>query len=456
MRASTRCGLRIGRWAVCGALLAAIWLASGWSLPPAAAADRHAKKFQADRFRRVFHSNREDARFKLLGEIPQFYADDPAVPDALWQAIQHDLDVHRSSPSLLQAVQMHGSYGDESAIAQQETLLSVRNRDVAMIAALGLADRQTISALPKLIKLADSPEYRASYPFRHVVVSSVGSFPDPTSVDFLVSAVEKNPGQLRYVAARQLSQLTGQNHGGVAEDWKQWWGENREGFQFARVSRESEFSSVALPDVARKNGPEVAKRPGNPVPEIAKKNEMPWPEEVPRFFGDPLYARRFVFVIDRSRSMESSVDGVTRLEECQKELESAIKKLPSDAWFSVIAYESNILLWQPRLVPATPENKIDAIRFSRRLFPINKTACYDALVQALGIDPDLEMIVFLSDGEPTAGKIVDPPAILADIVQCNRLRRVAIDVIGIDAQASTAQFLKDLAQQNFGTYRPVR
>jgi hypothetical protein len=221
-----------------------------------------------------------------------------------------------------------------------------------------------------------------------------------------------------------------------------------------RTAHQSEFAPTAIPEVARRNEPGVARKDG--IPEVAPKNEMPWPEEPPRFFGDPIYARRFVFVIDRSRSMESSVDGVTRLEDAQKELESAIKKLPSDAWFDVIAYESNVLLWQPKLVPATPQNKIEALHFSRRLFPTNKTACYDALIAALGVDPDLEMILFLSDGEPTAGTIVEPQSILADLLQRNHLRRVAIDVIGIDARAGTEQFLKDLAQQNFGTYRQIR
>jgi hypothetical protein len=64
--------------------------------------------------------------------------------------------------------------------------------------------------------------------------------------------------------------------------------------------------------------------------------------------------------------------------------------------------------------------------------------------------------VFLSDGEPNAGRIVDPQRIVQEISARNATGRVRIDVLGLDAQGPAEAFLRTLAESNFGTYRPIR
>ncbi len=84
------------------------------------------------------------------------------------------------------------------------------------------------------------------------------------------------------------------------------------------------------------------------------------------------------------------------------------------------------------------------------------TDSYDALADALRVDQDIEAVLFLTDGEPSSGPIVDKPTIVTAITQQNKLSRAAISTIGIDARGACEEFLKQLAGDNFGTYRSIR
>ena len=103
-------------------------------------------------------------------------------------------------------------------------------------------------------------------------------------------------------------------------------------------------------------------------------------------------------------------------------------------------------MWQPKLVPATSENREIACRFvyAQELGP--QTASYDALEAALTFDA--EAIYFLTDGAPFGGKVTQPVQIVTLITKLNRLRRMTINSIGIGVGANGNvfdAFLKALA-----------
>ena len=134
----------------------------------------------------------------------------------------------------------------------------------------------------------------------------------------------------------------------------------------------------------------------------------------------------------------------------------AINALPADAEFSMIAFNHVVNVWQPYLVRATPANKQTALRFVVYLNPGGRTAAYDALEAALRLD--VEAIYFLTDGEPTDGKIVAPSMIVAAVSRINRNRRISIYSIGIAPGVPGGPlelFLKTLSEQNYGLYRRV-
>ena len=71
---------------------------------------------------------------------------------------------------------------------------------------------------------------------------------------------------------------------------------------------------------------------------------------------------------------------------------------------------------------------------------------------------DTEAIYFLSDGAPTAGKIVAPADIVAAIAAQNRIRRISVYTVGIGAGfpgSPLDAFLKALAERNLGVYRRI-
>ncbi len=165
----------------------------------------------------------------------------------------------------------------------------------------------------------------------------------------------------------------------------------------------------------------------------------------------PIYAQRLVFVIDASLSMRGD-----RIEAAKNELINAVNDLPEGVYFDVIAFHISVAPWQKKLVIASPENKKLAIMFVRSLDLGRATVSYDALEAAL--DFDTESIYFLTDGVPRGGKTDNTFQIVDILTRLNRVRRVTINSIGIDAGPEGNpfdDFLKTLAANNYGEYRRV-
>lgn len=382
--------------------------------------------FASERFLRTFRSNRDELKFQALHEVEALHPDEPALADALWQALEPLREGKKPTPSLLAAARLYAKLPAAAHVERQISLLKLSEGSVVLAAAAGLASQHVPEALPELIALRKHPEYAQRYAFRQGIVAAVSQYAESTAVEALLEIVSTSEGQLKYEAARQLARLTGENFGSKVAAWRAWW-----------ADRQAQGAAALTP---------AAKAP----------TDIPWDEPVPKFFNVPIYARRVVFVIDRSKSMESSVDTVTRLDEAQRELERTVLNLSESTHFDVLAYDTVLRNWRNTLVPATLQNKSDSLRFIYSLYPSRKTACYEALESALSMDPNLELIVFLSDGEPNAGRVVSPAQILQMISARNANGRVTIDVLGLDAQGPTESFLKQLAESNFGTYRPIR
>jgi uncharacterized protein YegL len=165
----------------------------------------------------------------------------------------------------------------------------------------------------------------------------------------------------------------------------------------------------------------------------------------------PIYANKLLFVLDTSGSMQG-----VRFAAAKRELVHAIQGLRSEVQFSIIVFNSSVSRWQQHLVKADVLNKKLAEAFIEGLNPQASTATFDALAAAL--EYDVEAIYFLTDGAPTGGQIVAPPAIVQSVSGTNRLRRISIYTIGLAPGAPgsmTDAFLKTLAEQNLGTYRRV-
>ena len=144
------------------------------------------------------------------------------------------------------------------------------------------------------------------------------------------------------------------------------------------------------------------------------------------------------------------MNGETRLERAQKELQRAIKALTESDYFNIVAFSDRMQVFQTKLVQATEANKVDGIRFGYGLDALGETACYEPLKMGLDVSNDLELMLFLSDGEPNAGALVDPQAIVVAIANHNLTQRTTIHTLGIDARFAHETFLKNLAEKNYG------
>lgn len=418
----------------CWVLWVGVWLLASQSLFGQINAARTAQKqpVAPQRLAGLLKGRSEERRAEALAMIDAAAIQQSVVADALKESVDRDLRTKHVSLLTAQSLRCLAQSDRDEDIQFVVKLTETPDVNLAFAAAASLAERKDPKLLPSIVGLAKRKEYSQSYGFRRSLVDAVAQVPDKAAVEFLVETSAKFDGQLRFVTAQHLSRLTGQNFGGHSDQWASWWKDQAKEFQLV----------AAAPAPAALPSQQVAR--------------IPWPEPLPEFFDVPIYAKRVVFVIDRSRSMASSVDGVTRLKEAQEQLEKAVEKLDRYAFFNVFAYNSDVLPFMTQLVQAEDDNKRAAYNFALRLKPEKKTACYDGLYAGLTCDANLEAMYFLSDGEPTTGRIVDMPAIVESITTRNAMQRTSIYTLGIDARGAHEEFLKDLARRNDGQFVMVR
>jgi hypothetical protein len=279
------------------------------------------------------------------------------------------------------------------------------------------ADKQSLESLKRMTRLKC---YTGTFAIRRAVVQAMILVRLPEAVQELMSLLPDVDGEIRGDILRHLAAVSGRSFGPDGKAWLEWWDKNKDDFKFPA-------SDVTTPTA-------VAASPGTPT-----------------YYGLAIQARRIVFVLDISGSMNGS-----RLMTAKRELMQAIDGLPEEASFNIVVFSDHAAVWQRILKPATPAMKKAARNFVAVLYAGGHTAAYDALDAAFRFDA--EAVYFLSDGAPNAGKIASPAAILAAVAQTNRTRRISIYTIGIEPGEPGGpldMFVKTLAEQNFGVYRRV-
>ncbi len=298
---------------------------------------------------------------------------------------------------------------------------------LVMTAVEVLGRRESDEFAPEIGKVWDRPEARQYYALRHAVVCTIGDIGGPQSVDTLVGLLPKLDGQLKYEAVARLTLRTGENHGADVAAWKEWW--------------------------TAQNGvvPDVSAAADEPLPV-----DLPWQRVLPRFFNVPIYSQRVVFVLDHSKSMLSTLEGKTRLEALQEQFQQVIQRLPETTSFGLIVFNDRVDVWQSKLVPASTANKNSAIQSIYSLQSTGRTAVFDSLEKGLRLDQNVEQIIFLTDGRPTAGKYTKNEDIITAISQMNRYLHTRIDCLGIDTEGPPEDLLKEISRQTYGTYTRIR
>ncbi|MBC8113348.1 MAG: VWA domain-containing protein [Candidatus Saccharimonas sp.] len=168
----------------------------------------------------------------------------------------------------------------------------------------------------------------------------------------------------------------------------------------------------------------------------------------PGFFGSVPGAKRIVYVVDSSRSMNAKHDSPskTRFRRLKVELIKSILELPPESQFFVIFF-ANEMLGMPAetLQPATPQSKDHYLRWVAQVDPGGSpTDPQDALAAAIRLQPDI--IYFLTDGEFKKGVNLRLRSI--------KLPRTAIHTFAF-GETVGEELLKDIARNNGGEYKFV-
>ena len=406
-------------------------------------------QFEPARIEAEFRKRRNEARRYQVLRAARPHAGDVRVHFALRSAIELNQKRRTAAPSVLAAVAFYCEAASDTDFAL--SLTQSRDDEIAIVATATLTRTGVPGAVAALNGLSRRPVAQKIFGMRRRLVAAAATFTESDrsadhldrsqpatesqkqAVDFLVEMHDRYDGQLRYENSMHLARVTGENFGGYPEEWKTWWAKNRATFTFAKAK----FHEAAETQV------------GN--------EDVPWPHQVPNFFGHNLYSHRTLFVIDSSRSMESTLRGVTRMEALKNELERVIDQMPDGSYYNVISYHTRLDEWKPRLVMVDAKTRSEGKRFLEKKMPVGMTMLYDALAKSLKHDGgSLEAVVFLTDGKPTAGTILDYRTIVDEITRQNAKQQTSIYAVGIDSHGPEYAFLDELSKKNFGEFRVLR
>ncbi len=295
-------------------------------------------------------------------------------------------------------------------------------------AARGLGLLGDARALPALLRALRDPSTRVV----ESAAGALGVIGDPAAIPPLIQGLTRARGndlRLEDAFTQALQAISGKAIHSDPQLWTAWWTTVKDRKPFTRAAEKPGTKTV----------------PG------------------PRYYGFPVRSSRIVFVLDVSRSMGWN----KRLDLAQKELIQVLESLPPTTRFNLIAFSDRPIVWRRGLVDAKPARVRQAVEYVRKLQPLNGTHTYDALAKAFE-DPDVDTIFFLSDGNPSGGRVTDTELILMQVRNWNRFRRVRMHCLfmlrGQPPVAFRSQedperafaFMERLAGENHGRFKAVK
>ncbi len=168
------------------------------------------------------------------------------------------------------------------------------------------------------------------------------------------------------------------------------------------------------------------------------------------FGGSPSKGHRFVFVVDRSKSMGSS--GLGGMRAVEEELAAALKLLDVNHRFNIMAYNHSTVAFSGRtLAPATGENIEGAEAFFAQVAAFGSTNHSRAIHAALSTKPDV-IYLFTDGGDPFL-----TPFQLNEIASIAKNQGTTIHCVqfGLGALQNKDSFLSRLAAMTDGGYQYV-
>ncbi|MEM9586511.1 MAG: VWA domain-containing protein [Planctomycetota bacterium] len=303
---------------------------------------------------------------------------------------------------------------------------------LSVLASDAAGNHQRHDLIPNLVQTSDQPVFDLHYGRRFAIVRALIKMRHPDAIAVLEALSKRLDGRLQAEIDLYLNRLTELDFAGDVAAMKAFYGDRND-----------------------KRSGDVALASGIVLSEDEAGSQTRPLKLTPQYYGIRIDARRLVFVLDCSGSMDDRAGSLTRLQRAKRELVQTIQQLPEETEFNIMPYNVSVGAWQSTLQPATEANKQSAVRFVSQLIAVRDTNTHGALRRAMAADDNVEAVFLLSDGQPTCGRLVKPADILSDIATENRFRNVSINTFGITLVGDTRAFMAKLAEQNAGDYRDV-
>lgn len=302
-------------------------------------------------------------------------------------------------------------------------LAETKDDALRMGACHALADLGTPEAIAHLERLLDDDHW----PVRAEAMWQLTSLRKKSTVPALIRRIPQETPRLQEEVCKALRILTAKDLGTTAERWERWWAAEGDAFEVGPLDEglAAEQRREASADEGRSNA---------------------------TFFGLRIISDRVCFILDTSGSMAAESDvAATRMDAAKRQLVEALEKLPVGESFNMIFFSNSASAWKKSLSKMSDATRDKAIEAANDLRPDGGTAVYDALKLAFD-DQDVDTIYLLTDGEPTAGEIIEPDRIRRQVAAWNETRLITLHTISVGRDS---RLLQDLAEDSGGTYKRI-
>lgn len=292
----------------------------------------------------------------------------------------------------------------------------------ARAAALGLLATLPPIDAPAVAAAADNLAHK-QWRVRAAAIDLLRASRSAGAPPLLFERLDKERARLHQDLVDALQDLTGLQFPTVSA-WRQWW---------------------------LREGPTFRARDARPESGAAKRAVA---ATAVSYWDIPVESDRVAFLVDVSGSMLQpfGTGAETRLDEAKRRLARVLGQLPPKSAVNVIPFSYAARGWSDRLQPLTKAQQKAADAFVAELVAKGPTNVHAALQLAF-TDPDVDTIFLLTDGRPSAGAIVDPDQLAAEVRRWNVGRSIRIHTVAIGERS---ELLEQLARDSGGAATVAR
>jgi len=305
----------------------------------------------------------------------------------------------------------------EAAIKHLEKAIWIKDVRVQIEAVRAIGKMKN----PELIKGLYKLMQKCAWPVLVEICKTLGEVPNKATIPVILKMMEKEEGRFRLDLEYTLSCIVGADKGYFLKDWQKWWKENEDTFEI---------------DLAAS---EAYRLKNNLFSQNVKNLGM--------FYGLGIYSDKMCYVVDSSNSMKGG-----RIDALRPDLIESVENLNSVVEYNIVDFGKALNTLYKGSLTSNRKLGTDYVKIMQLT---GSTRTYDALDSACLI-PEVDTIMFLSDGAPTKGQQIQKWQEIRDALLL-QLRYYPIAIFSIDFQAGGANLdhMQGMALENSGQFESI-